>query len=101
MREGIVLTKVQKELKEHNVPWQVELAEPAKHAQVWLQQGEQTLRPILMHLPTGIFLLRMIDMVMNIALQRQIAAGRIVIYASARLGRQLRRILDRLPLQIC
>src|SRR5262249_55911951 len=44
--------------------------------------------------------LPMIDMVMNIALQRPIAAGRIGIYATARLDRQVRRLLDRLHREI-
>src|SRR5262252_416243 len=96
----ILLPKVAQELKEPHIAWEVDLAEASKHPQVWLQQGEQTLRPILMHLPTGIFLLRMIDMVMNRALQRPIAAGRIGIYATARLDRQVRRLLDRLHREI-
>ena len=52
-----LLTKVPQELKEPNVPWQIQLADAAKHSEVGLEQGEQTLRPILMHLAAGVFFL--------------------------------------------
>ena len=45
---------------EPDVPRQVELADTAKHAQVGLEQREQTLGPILVHVPTCVFLLRVI-----------------------------------------
>src|SRR4030095_13622746 len=53
-----------------------------------------------MDLAPCIFLLRMIDIVMHIALQRPIAAGRIGIQATAHLDRQVRRLLDRLHREI-
>jgi hypothetical protein len=43
-----VLTKVAEELKEPDIPWQIALADTTKHSQVGLEQGEQTLRSILM-----------------------------------------------------
>src|SRR5215813_1789670 len=45
----IQLPKVPEKLKESDIPWQVQLAEAAKHPQVGLEQREQTLGPILVH----------------------------------------------------
>src|SRR6266446_3697647 len=95
-----LLTKVPQELKEPDVPWQIELADAAKHAQIGLQQGEQALRPVLMHLPPRVFLLRMIDKVMGIALERSIAAGGICVEPTTRLPREVRRLLHRLDREI-
>ena len=67
--------KVAQELKEPDIPWQVGFAHTTKDPQVRLEQGEQTLRPILVDVPTRVFLLGMIDKVVGIALERPIAAG--------------------------
>jgi len=64
--ERIQLTKVPEKLKESDVPWQVQLADAAKHSEVGLQQGEQALRAILVDVPTRVFLLRMVDKIMHI-----------------------------------
>jgi len=50
------LMKVAQELKEAHIPWQIGFAEAPKHPQVWLEQGEQTLRSVLMHVTTRVFL---------------------------------------------
>jgi hypothetical protein len=42
---------------ESHIPRQVRFADAPKHPQVRLEQGEQTLRPILMHVTMGILLL--------------------------------------------
>jgi hypothetical protein len=52
-----VLTKVAQELKEPEIPWQVQFAHATKYPQVGLQQREQALGAILMHVPARIFLL--------------------------------------------
>src|SRR5919108_4319149 len=75
LSEGILLTNVAQELKELDVPWEVELADTPKDPQVGFEQGQQALGSILVHVTTGIFLLRMIDELVEIALQRPIAAG--------------------------
>src|SRR4029453_1118200 len=49
-----------------------------------------------MHVPTGIFLLCVIDKVMHIALERAIAAGRIRIEPTARVDGEVGRFLHRL-----
>src|SRR5262244_2334099 len=49
-----------------------------------------------MHLPAGVFLLRMIDIVMHIALQGPIAARRVGVEPTACLHRQVGRLLHRL-----
>jgi hypothetical protein len=54
------MPKVPQELKEPQIPRQVALTETTKHPQVRLEYGEQALRPVLMHVTTRIFLLRMI-----------------------------------------
>src|SRR5215510_6409205 len=58
-----------------------------------LEQGEQTLRSILMDLSPCIFLLRVIDIVMHIALQRPITAGRVRVEPTAGLDGEVRRLL--------
>src|SRR5262249_607755 len=69
-------------------------------AQRGLEQGKQALRPVLMHLTTGIFLLRMINIVMEIALHSPIAARRVGVEPAARLDRHVRYLLDRLYREI-
>ena len=75
--ERIALTEVPQELKEPDVPWQGEFTDPTEHPQVGLEQRKQALRAILMHLATCIFLLRMIDELVHVALHRPIAAARV------------------------
>src|SRR5262245_5125538 len=94
------LPKVPEELKESDVPRQVQLAEATEHAQIGLEQGKQALCPVLMHITTGIFLLRMINIVMEIALQSPIAARRVGVEPTARLDRHVRGLLDRLDREI-
>src|SRR4029450_7071656 len=53
-----------------------------------------------MHLPTCVFLLRMIDVLMEVTLQRPIAARRIGIQATPRLDRKIGRFLHRLHREI-
>jgi hypothetical protein len=47
----VVLTKAAQELQEPDVPRQVAFTHAAKHSQIRLEQGKETLRPILIHLP--------------------------------------------------
>src|SRR5215472_18461593 len=49
---------------------------------------------MLVDLPPGIFLLRVIDIVMHIALERPIAAGGVRIEPTARLDGEVGRLLD-------
>src|SRR5215470_19040907 len=53
-----------------------------------------------MYLPTGVFLLRMIDVLVEISLQRPIAAGRIGIQATSHLYSKIGRFLHRLHREI-
>jgi hypothetical protein len=50
------LRKVAQELKEPDIPWQVDFAHATKHPQVRLQQRKQAFRPVLMHITARIFL---------------------------------------------
>src|SRR2546421_3834190 len=88
-----LLTKVPQELKEPNVPWQIQLADAAKHSEVGLEQGEQTLRTILVDVTTRIFLLRMIDELVHKARHRAIATGRVRIEPTARLDGEVSGLL--------
>src|SRR5262249_12010146 len=92
--------KVAQKLKEPDVPRQVELAETAKHAQVGLEQREQTLGPILMHVPTCVFLLRVIHCVMLIACDQPVAAGRVRIELTAGLHGEVGSLLHRLDRKV-
>src|SRR5215510_3069247 len=78
---------------EAHIPDQVALAHTTKHPQIRLEQRKQALRPILMHLTAGVFLLRVIDRLMLVARQRPVAAGRIRIELTARLDSDVRRLL--------
>jgi hypothetical protein len=89
----IPLTTVPQKLKEAEVPRQVGFADTTEHPEEGLEQGKQTLRPILVNLPAYIFLLRVIDERMEASLQRPIAAGRIGIQATARLNGEIGRLL--------
>jgi hypothetical protein len=91
--EGILVSKVPQELKEAQVPRQVSLADATKHPKVGLQQGKQALRPILMDLAAGIFLLGMVDVFMLLAFQRPIAAGRVGVEPTTRLHGEVGRLL--------
>src|SRR5881227_3047405 len=53
-----------------------------------------------MHLPAGVFLLRMIDKLVEVPLHRPIAAGRIGIQATARVHSKIGRFLHRLHREI-
>src|SRR5262245_50719851 len=96
----MVLTKVAEELKEPDVPWQIELADPMKPPEVGFEQGEQTLSAIFVHVPTGVRFLGVISERMHIALQRPIAAGRIGLEPAAYLHGQVGGLLDRLHREI-
>src|SRR5215475_11208154 len=88
------------ELKEAHVAWKVGFAEAPKDPQVGLEQGEQTLRPILVHVPTSVFLLRMIDKLVPITLQRLVATRRVGIEPTARAHRDMGCPLYRLDREI-
>src|SRR5262249_49541348 len=79
---------------------EVELAEAPKHPQVRFEQGKEALGSILMHLPTYVFLLRMIDVLVEGPLQHPIAAGRIGIQTTSRLYSKIGRFLHRLHREI-
>ena len=87
------LVKVAQELQEPQIPRQIRFADAAKDPQRRLQQREQTLGPVFMHLTTRIFLLRMVDEVVRITPQCPIAPGRVGVEAPARLDRSVSRLL--------
>src|SRR5215510_11024874 len=90
------LVKVAQELKEPDIPWQVGFAHTTKDPQVRLEQGEQTLRPMLVDVTTRECLLGMIDKVVGIALERPIAAGGVGREPTPRLHCQVGSLLHRL-----
>src|SRR4029434_558572 len=92
--------KVVQKLKEPDVPRQGELAETAKHTYVGLEQREQTLGPILVHVPTRVFLLRVIHCVMLIARDQPVAAGRVRAETTAGLYGEVGGLLHRLDRKV-
>jgi hypothetical protein len=80
---------------EPDVPWQVQFADPSKDPQLGLEQREQALRPVLVDIPTRVFLLGVIDELVHIAFERPIAAGRIRVQLTAHLDGEVRRLLHR------
>src|SRR5215211_3845597 len=94
------MPNVPQELKEAHVSRKIAFAEAPKHPQVRLEQGEQTLRPILVHVTTGVFLLRMIDELVHVPLHRPVAAGRVRVEPTTRAHGDLSRLLHRLDREI-
>src|SRR5215471_11319278 len=78
------LMKVAQELEESHIPRQIHFAEASKHSQVGLQQGKEALRSVLMHITAGIFLLCVIDILVEVACHGPIAAGRVGVEPTAR-----------------
>jgi hypothetical protein len=88
--------KVAQELEESHIPRQMRFADASKHAQVRLKQGEQALRSVLMHVTPRVFLLRMIDVLVYVALQCAVAAGGVRIQPASRLDSEVGGLLHRL-----
>jgi hypothetical protein len=64
-----------------------------KHPQGRFEEGKEALGAMLVHLPTGVCLLRMIDVLVEGPLQRPRAAGRIGLQATPRLYSKIGRLL--------
>src|SRR5215831_14007141 len=90
------LMKVAQELEESYIPRQIRFADASKHTQVWLEQGEQALCPVLMHVTPRVFLLRMIDVLVYVALQCAVAAGGVRVQPASRLDSEVGGLLHRL-----
>jgi hypothetical protein len=85
---------------EPDVPWQVQFADPSKDPQLGLEQREQTLRSVLVHVTPGILFLRVIHERVHVALQGSIAARRVGVEPPPRLDGEVSRLLDRLDREI-
>src|SRR2546422_9425386 len=83
--KGVLLTKVPQELKEADVAREVGFAETSKNPQERLEQGEQTLRPMLVHVTPCVLFLGVIHELVHIALERSIATRRVRVEPAARL----------------
>ena len=88
-----LLTQVPQALQEPNVPWQIQLADAAKHAEVGLEQGEQTRRTMLVDVTTRLCLLRLMDELVPIARHRALATGRVRREPTARLDGEVSGLL--------
>jgi hypothetical protein len=89
MLECILRPQVPQKLKEVQIPLQVGFAQAAKHVQIWFEQGEQACCAILMSLPTHVYLPRMIDELVHVALHRSVAAGGVRVEPTAYLHRDI------------
>src|SRR4029434_407778 len=87
------LMKVAQELEESYIPRQMHFAEASKHSQVGLQQGKEALRSVLMPLTASIFLLRVVDILVEVARERPIAAGRVGVQPTAGLDGEVHGLL--------
>ena len=94
--EGMLRPNVPQKLQEAHRAWQVGVAEASKDPQGGLEQGEQTRRPMLMHVPPCVLLLGVIDARVHGALHRPRAAGRVGRQSTARMYRQVGGLLHRL-----
>src|SRR5205823_10870320 len=74
-------------IRRARTPRQVAFAHTTEHSQVGFEQEKETLRSMLMHVTTRVFLLRMIDERVHVALHRPVAAGRVRREPTARLHR--------------
>ena len=95
------MTQVSQALHKAHVSWQGGCAETPQDPQVGFEPGKQTLGAILRHVPTGVFFLGMLDIVMLIARQGPRGARRVRVEPPARLDRQVGRLLPRLDRAIC
>src|SRR4030095_9829584 len=85
--------KVAQELEESHIPRQSRFADASKHSQVGLQQGKEALGSVLMHLTASIFLLRVVDILVEVARERPIAAGRVGVQPTAGLDGEVHGLL--------
>src|SRR5262245_60342558 len=92
----IPFTNVPEKWKAPDIPWQVGFAETTKHPQIGLQEGKQALGSLIMHLSAGVLFLRIIDVLVERALQGPIAARRVRIEPTAHVHRQVGGLLHRL-----
>jgi len=90
------LAIVAQKLKEAHVPRQIRFADPPQHPQVRLEQRQQAFRPVLMHVTARLFLLRVVDVLVQVARQRPIAAGGIGQESATPLHGDVGRCLHRL-----
>src|SRR5438874_4107673 len=90
------LTKVPQALTAPHVSWAVVFADAPQHPPRGLQEGQQALRPMLLPVPAGLCLLRVIDGLMARALQGPRTAGGGRGEPTARLPRAVGGRLDRL-----
>ena len=97
---GVLLTKVAQELKEPDVAREVGFAETSEHPQIRLEQGEQALRAILVHVTPGVLFLRMIDELVHVTLHCAVAAGGVRVQPAPRLDGEVGRLLHRLHREI-
>src|SRR5215471_19786794 len=69
---------VAQELKEAYIPRQVGFADPPQYPHIGLQQRKEALRPILMHVTTRVFLLRMVDERVHVGKRNEFVAYRVL-----------------------
>ena len=86
--------KVAQKLKEAHIARQIRFADPPKHPQIGLQQRKEAFRPILMHVPPRVFLLRVVHRVMRIARDQPVAAGRVRVDPGSRGSGRVREFFD-------
>ena len=96
----MLLPAVPQARKEPERARQGRFAEATTHPQRRLEQGKQTLGPMLLDLSPCLFLLRGIAIGMPRAWQRPIAAGRVRVPAPAGVDGEGRRLLPGLPGEI-
>jgi hypothetical protein len=94
------LTIVAQKLTEPEVSGQVHVADATQQPQVRLEPRAQALRPVLMHVTTGILRLRMVDERMRLTCQGPIAAGRVGRESTPRVHRDSGGLLYRLHRKI-
>src|SRR5262249_34373012 len=95
-----LLVKVAQELEEPHIARQIRFADTPKHPQIELQQRKEAFRPILMHVPARVFLLRVIHRVMLIAHYQPVAAGRVRVELAAGLHGEVGGLLHRLDRKV-
>src|SRR6266508_1501584 len=93
--ECVRVPNVPQALKEPEIPWHVDLADATTHPQVGIEPGEQALGSMLVHVTTRLFLLRMMDERVPVALQCSRAASGVRIEPTARLDCHVGRLLHR------
>lgn len=96
MRARMLVTNVPQAWTKAHLSWHVALTEPTQHPQRGREEGQQALGPMLLHVPTGLRLRRMLAARVDVALHRRIAPGEVRLQSAPRWHGEVNGFVSRL-----